>query len=369
MGRLETALSGACRSLALAVAVSCGGGAKSQKPHVPVRVATATVQDVPYVVDGPGAVTPIQTVSIYAQVSGLVASVAFEEGSDVTAGQVLVEIEPGPYRAALQQAEAALARDTEQAAQATREAGRAEVLAKAAEIAVEAAEQKRSAAASLDATVAADRAAVAAAKLDLVHTTLRSPIDGRAGRLAVHVGDLVREEGDTPIVVINQLHPIAVEFHVPQAALGELLANVGAGLEVVATVPGGAPHEGKVSFVDNAVDAATGTVLVKAAFVNEDSGLWPGQFVQTRLVLRTDAGRTVVPDEAVSQGQNGAFVYVVSADGSARSTDVTVERVTDGLAVIASGVSPGDVVVTDGQLRLSAGAVVDVVAPNGQSPQ
>jgi multidrug efflux system membrane fusion protein len=183
----------------------------------------------------------------------------------------------------------------------------------------------------------------------------------------VHLGDYVRGAGDAPLVVIDQLAPIAVELHVPADAIGAIRAGMASGLPVEATPPGAQPEQGTLTFLDNAVDPSTGTVLVKATFPNADQTLWPGAFVATRLTLRTDPRRIVIPSAAVTTGQSGSSVYVVSADGIASPRAVTVAREVDGEAIVSEGLQAGDTVVTDGQLRLSAGATVDIVGDKDAS--
>jgi multidrug efflux system membrane fusion protein len=221
---------------------------------------------------------------------------------------------------------------------------------------------RRSSAEALRAAVRADSAAVENARLNLEYTTIRAPIGGRTGNLLVHEGNLVRASATEPLVVINRIRPILVRFPVPERHL-PLLQRYRNGRLPVYADPGGSGSmalEGRLTFIDNNVDPATGTILLKAEFPNAGRALWPGEFVNARLILFTERRACVVPAQAVTQGQEGLFVYVVQPDRTAALRPVTVSRTTDEWAVITRGIAPGDPVVTDGQLRLAPGARVVV---------
>jgi len=321
----------------------------------------------PIQVTATGSVEPIQTVAVLPQVQGVLLRVRFREGDEVAVGQVLFEIDPRPYEAALQQAKATLARDLVQAANAVLEADRYGALVANASVSKEDYQAKRAAADALIAAALADSAAVAVARLNLEYATIRAPIAGRTGGLQIREGNVVRPTTSTPLVTINQLRPILVRFAVPATQLPALLRPAtrgrGGGARRVLARPGrdtAAVLVGDLSFVDNHVDSATGTVLLKGRFPNRDETLWPGEFVDVTLVLAVDSAATVVPVQAVVTGQQGTYVFVVAADGRVSQRPVTVARTVDTLAVIADGVTPGTLVVTDGQLRLTPDARVEI---------
>ena len=300
----------------------------------------------------------------------MLTQVAFREGDDVAAGQVLFQIDARPFQAALDQARAMLARDQAQAQSAVLDAQRYAELVKQDYVTKSDYEAKRAAAEALQAVVRADSAAIASAALNLDWATIRAPIAGRTGRLLVREGNLVRANANAtdPLVVINQIHPILVRFAVPEAHLADIQRYRKNRLPVLVS-PSKTDTvftEGTLTFIDNSVDTTTGTVLLKAEFPNRDNALWPGEFLNTRLQLYIEDKALVVPSQAVMNGQQGSYLFVVNQDGTARSQPVTVERTAGAYAVLAQGaeggggVRPGDEVVTDGQLRLVPGAPVEV---------
>ena len=323
----------------------------------------------PYEIAATGAVEPIRSVNVTSQVSGMLRRVRFAEGDEVKQGQVLLEIDRRPYLAALQQAEANLSRDFAQAENAARDAERYRVLARDRSVTEEDYQQKQATADALRATVRADSGALTMARLNLEYATIRAPIAGRTGSLLVREGNLVRANESATLVTINQLRPIVVRFAVPAAQLPELQRRLGGrGQQRVVAVPAhdsAAALEGELSFVDNHVDSTTGTVLLKARFPNRDGRLWPGEFVDVTLVLGMQAEAIVIPAQAVLAGQQGSYVFVVEADGTARQRPVTVQRTVDGLAVLEDPLEPGTIVVIDGQLRVTPGAKVDVRTASG----
>jgi multidrug efflux system membrane fusion protein len=329
---------------------------------VPVSVARAERRTLPYELDANGTVEPLRSVSVLPQVGGTILRVHFAEGDEVSAGQILFEIDPRPYTAALQQAEGSLGRDLAQAESAAREAARYKVLATTNTVTQEDYEAKQSAADAAAAVVRSDSAAAAIARLNLEYATVRAPIPGRTGRLLLHEGNVVRA-GSDPLVSIVQMRPILVRFAVPASNLPELRKRAGQELAVIAMPArdSASSVQGVLSFVDNEVDSASGNVLLKARFPNRDGGLWPGEFVGITLVLGMQNDAVVVPSQAVMQGQQGTYVFLVSNDGTATQQPVTVERTLDSLTVLA-GVPPGSLVVTDGQLRITPNAKVDIRA-------
>src|SRR6266700_3009758 len=304
----------AVATLSLLVTLGCSHKGTGGPPRVPVTVARAEQRPVPYEIVATGTAEPRQTVSVQSQVTGVLTRVAFREGDEVEVGQVLFQIDPRPFQAAL------------------------------------------------EAAVRADSAAVANAELNLEWARIRAPIAGRTGRLLVREGNLVRANAPDPLVIINQIHPILVRFAVPERALADIQRYRKNRLPVL-VIPSKEYTtftSGLLTFVDNSVDTTTGTVLLKAEFANPDGVLWPGEFLSVRLQLYVEEKAVVVPAQAVMAGQQGTYVFVLNQDGTARSQPVTVERAAGSYAVIAQGVAPGDEVVTDGQLRLVSGAPVEV---------
>ena len=346
--------------LPLAGLAACGSRTGGAPPKVPVSVARAERRVLPYELEATGTVEPIRAVDVLPQVNGTILHVNFSEGDEVAAGQILFEIDPRPYRAALQQAEGALLRDLTQAESAAREAARYKTLAATNTVTQEDYETKQSAADAAYAAVRSDSATAAIARLNLEYATVRAPIGGRTGRLLLHEGNVVRAGSDA-LVSIVQMRPILVRFPVPAINLPAIRQRAGQQLAAIAMPArdSASSIQGILSFVDNQVDTSTGTVLLKARFPNRDGNLWPGEFVRITLVLGMQNDAIVVPSQAVMQGQQGTYVFVVNNDGTAATQAVTVERTLDSLTVIA-GVPAGALVVTDGQLRLTPNAKVDI---------
>jgi len=356
----------AAAALSLLVVLGCSRKGAGAVARIPVTVARAEQRAVPYEIIATGAVEPRQTVAVQSQVTGVLTQVEFREGDEVVAGQVLFRIDPRPFQAALDQARAMLARDLAQAQSAQLDAQRYAELVKQDYVTQSDYEAKKAAAEALQAVVRADSAAVASAELNVDWATIRAPIAGRTGRLLVREGNLVRANANAtdPLVVINQIHPILVRFAVPEAHLADIQRYRKNRLPVLVS-PSKTDTvfaEGTLTFVDNSVDTTTGTVLLKAEFPNRDSALWPGEFLNTRLQLYIEDKALVVPSQAVMSGQQGSYLFVVNQDGTARSQPVTVERTAGAYAVLTqgAGVSVGDEVVTDGQLRLVPGAPVEI---------
>jgi len=347
---------------ALAVA---GTGARpaAQAPPVPVVTGAVKVQPAPLLLDAVGTVEPIESVAVRPQVGGVITRVVFTEGADVTAGQPLFQIDPRPLQAALAAAQAQLARDEAQAANAAAQAARYERLVAKDYVTREQFDAVRTQADVFRAAVQADRAAVEQAKLDLAYATVSSPVAGRTGSILVKKGNVVAPNG-APLVVVNQLHPIRVNFTVPGDQLPLVRKYAAGGALTVRARPSrdGAGDEltGRLVFVDNTVDSGSGTVTLKAEFPNGDGVLWPGQFVDVALVLTVEPAALTVPAAAVVTGREGPFVFVVGADRKVEKRAVKVSRTIDGLTVVTGELSDGEAVVTDGQMRLVPGAVVDV---------
>lgn len=352
-------------TLVLIALAGCGHQAPPRRSLPVVKVATAEQRDVPVVLQATGTVEPIETAAVAAQVDGILERVMFREGDDVRQGQVLFQIDPRPYQAALAQAEAALARDLAMLESAGRDAQRFEELAAKEYVTAQQLDQARTSAASLAATLRADSAAVMRARLDLDRASVRAPISGRAGALLVRPGNLVRAGSGTPLVVINQLTPILVRFPVPATDLAAIRRTTGT-VPAVAIPVGdtGAPQQGTLSFLDNAVDSLTGTILLKATFPNTGRTLWPGALVRVRLTLSTDKGALVVPLSSILTSQQGSTLFVVGDSNRVKQHLVQVLRSTDSVAVLAGGIEPGAKVVTDGQVRITDGVEVQIVTPD-----
>ncbi len=340
---------------------SSSGRAKGpdRVPTVPVVVATAVRKDVPIQVRAIGAVEPFSTVAVKSMVAGELTTVHFTQGQDVKQGDLLFSIDKAPFEAALAQAESTLARDTAQAANARAQANRYQALLHEGVVAREQTEQMQTAADALDAAVRADRAAVDTARVNLRYCSIYAPIGGRTGDLMVHAGNLVKSN-DVPLVTINQITPTYVDFSVPEQFLPDIKQYSARGkLKVEAGAPGQPTATGTLKFVDNTVDSTTGTIKLKGLFENRERRLWPAQFVNVTLTLTVQPGAVVVPTQAVQTGQQGQYVLVVKADNSAETRNIVLDRVVEGQAVVRQGLAPGEVVITDGHLRVTPGAKVD----------
>ncbi len=333
---------------------------------MPVTVTTARQQAVPVEIKVIGAVEPLSTVSVRAQITGELTSVNFREGDDVTRGQVLFTLDRRPLESALAQAEANLARDVAQAANARAQAVRYQDLAQRGIATKEQVDTTRTAATALEAVVDADRAAIENVKIQLQYATVSAQLSGRTGALMVHPGSLVRANDATPLVVINQVAPISVSFAVPERQFAELKRYMAKGsVQVQAEIPGETTVEtGRVAFVDNLIDRSTGTIRVKGSFDNRGRRLWPGQFVNVTVTLTTVADAITVPTTAVQTGPQGQFVYVVTKEQAAEMRPITIERTYGEQTVIASGLVAGETIVTDGQLRLTPGSKVAIKSPD-----
>ena len=364
--------SGLLLTAAVLAAAGCAKKQARQVPEsVPVTVGTAARQDVPLEVRAIGHVEPYSTVAVKARVGGEVTKVAFKDGQDVRKGELLFQIDPRPYDAALAQARAQVERDRAVAKNAEDQVKRYAELVEKDYVTKEQYEATRSGAEAAVATVKADEAMLANAKLQLSYCTVTSPIDGRTGSVLVYAGNMVKGNDDKPLVVVNEIRPVFVSFSVPESALAAIRqhARPGQKLAVSASPAGnaGGAQRGELTFLDNAVDPTTGTILLKATFANENLALWPGAYVDVVLTLATEPGAVVVPSQAVQTGQSGQYVYVVKSDLTVESRKVTVSRLHGALAVVANGLAPGERVVTDGQLRLAPGTRVEIKQTEGKA--
>ncbi len=349
----------AAAALAASLVAACSGG---QAPHVPspvpVTVTQAAVRDMPVLVSAPGSVETINSVAVTSQVDGQLLESFVRDGADVAQGQLLFRIDPRPAQAALQQAQAALAKDQATLTQARSQVERYKDVAAKGYLSADQMEQYRTNLGVALGAVKVDEANVAAAKLTLGYTDIRAPIAGRIGRILIQPGNVVKANDTTPLVTINQIEPVYVNFALPSAQLGRMLAaQKAAPLAVRANVIGlDQPVEGRVAFIDNAVDTSTGTIRLRGEFANEEHVLWPGQLVGVSLTLGHDTNAVVLPDAAVQNGPNGTYVFVVKPDRSAEQRTVKVARVVEGQAVIESGLAAGETVVLDGQSRVQDGS-------------
>ncbi len=354
-------------AILLAACLAMGACSRQQaagpppRPPVQVSVAQARTRDVPVEVRAIGTVEAYSSVSIKSQESGQVQAVHFKEGQDVRKGDPLFTIDPRPFEVALLSAQAQLARDQAQLANAEAQERRYAKLLEEGVTSREQYDQVRTGMNALRAALRADDAAIERVKLDLSYCQIRSPIDGRTGRLVIHPGNVVEANKDPGLVVINQITPIYVNFSVPEQHLSEIKKRMAEGaLRVVTNVPDGAPAEvGALAFVDNAVDATTGTIRLKATFANASRRLWPGQFVNAVLTLADLRGAVVVPSAAIQEGQSGTYVFVIRPDSTAEMRPVTPGRTVETLTVIEKGLAAGENVVTDGQIRLTNGVKVE----------
>jgi membrane fusion protein, multidrug efflux system len=332
-------------------------------PAVPVVIAPAARKPMPVRIDAIGTVQPIATVAVKSRVDGEIAEVKISDGQAVKAGDVLFVLDTRAAEAQLKQAEATLAKDRAQLENAKRDVGRYKPLTEKEFVSRQQLDTAQTAAASLEATMLADQAIIDTFKVQLTYYTIRSPIDGRVGTIALKTGNAVKAQDTISLVTINQIKPIYVSYSVPQRELPGIRAAFGVGtVPVQATVPGdpGAPATGKIFFFDNQIDPTTGTISLKAIFDNADQRLWPGEFVNVSSTLRVEADAITVPSSAVQVGQNGSYVFVVKADNTVELRPVTVNRTVGNESVIAKGLNGDERVVTDGQLRLTNGSRVEV---------
>ncbi|MCI0636466.1 MAG: efflux RND transporter periplasmic adaptor subunit [Actinobacteria bacterium] len=384
-------------ALGLAVSVTaCGRKTETVAVEVvPVLAAKVEKRAVPIELSAIGNVEALQTVAVQARVAGEIDRVEFVEGQDVQPGDLLFTIDPRPYEAALAEAQARLERDRALAKNAEESAARYADLVKKDYVTAEQYEQMRAGGEAARATARADEAAVENARLQLSYTKITAPISGRTGSIQVHKGNMLRPNDERTLVTINQIRPIAVSFTVPESTFDSIrraqaesklsvVARPSRGAsssDIAALAPGGASpasnsgaaaggpataatpeasETGELSFVDNTVDRATGTVRLKATFANKTGALWPGRFVDVVLTLAHDPDALVIPAEAIQTGQQGSYVFVVKDDSTVESRTVTVGRRQGDNVVIAKGLSADERVVTDGQVRLAPGVKVEV---------
>lgn len=335
---------------------------------VPVVVDSVTVRDLPIWRSAIGAVQSLKSVNVKVRVDGQLTSVAFTEGQDVRAGDLLAEIDSRPYKAQLKQAQANRLKDLAQLGSTHVDLDRASKLADIGAGPTQTVDTLRAQVASLEATIEADQAAIDTAQLNLSFTRITAPFDGRTGQRLMDPGSIVHVSDGSGLVSVTQILPIAVTFSLPQDDLGEILQGQSAAPLIVAVESrDGSRHlaDGKLVFIDNQIQTGSGQILLKAEFPNANHALWPGQFVSARLLLRTDRNVMVVPSRAIQHSQKGSFVYTVSAQGKAEMQPVKTGADVDGFTALLSGTSPGDKIVVDGQSRLSPGSQVEEKGASG----
>ena len=349
--------------LCVVVTTACEKPAPPVRPPVSVVVATSERGQAPYVISANGVVEPAQSVDVQSQVGGVLTAVHFREGDEVKAGQLLFEIDPRPYEAALRQAEAVLARDQATADNARRDADRFATLAQKDFVTKSQADQALSNAEALKAALESDKAVVANARFNLENASIKAPVTGKTGSLLVRLGNLVKPAAPPPLVVINQIHPILVRFAVNDRDLPLVHQYSRKGTLRALAIPtqgDSTPVAGRLTFIDNGVDTTTGTLTLKAQFENRDNRLWPGQFVRVGLELFVENNALLVPSEAVMTGQDGQFVYVVNDSSTVAMHPVKVSRAVGRFVLIESGLEAGSRVVVDGQSKLAPGSKVEV---------
>ncbi len=341
-------------------------------PPVPVVATKVQVSNVPIVMTGIGTVEPYNVVDVHTQVTGTIEKIGFVEGQALQPGSLIAQLDPRPYQAALQQDEANLARDQANLSNAEANLSRYVPLLKQGFATPQQVADQEATVSELQAAIAADKAAIFNAKTQLSYTTITSPIDGVTGIRRVDIGNIVQPGTTTPIVTITQIQPISVVFTLPQNDLPAVQAAMAEG--TLTTVAYGQDDrtrlgQGTLLLVNNTVNSSSGTVQLKATFPNKNRELWPGEFVNVRLIVAMRHNGITVPLDALQQGQNGQFVFVVQPDGKVQERSVVVAQTLNGRALIDSGLQPGDTVVTAGQYRLSNGVQVAEVSPSDPEVQ
>lgn len=332
-----------------------------KRPAIPVTTALAGKKTLPVVITATGHVESFATVEVRSQVTGILKAVHFKEGGQIHKGDLLYTIDPRPFEANLAKAEAALTKDRAELNNARRELERYALAARKGFVSTEQADQAETKVASLSASLKADQAAVDAARLELEYCSIRSPIDGRAGEIALDQGNVIKANADSPLVIIKQMVPVLISFTVSGKQLQEINTYQATGaLQVQTSDPlgGSAPLTGSLVFIDNTVDPTTGVVRLKAAFENRERGLWPGQMAEVSMQLTSRTDCIVIPSQAVQIGQNEAYVYVVKDDQNVAYRPVQTGMVHLEETVITSGINEGEKVVTDGQMQLADGVSI-----------
>ncbi len=355
-------------TLGYAAIVAFGASHALADPPTPVTVARVSRQDVPEYVQGIGTVQAYRSVLVRARVDGTLEKIAFREGQTVHPGDLLAQIDPRPYAAALAQAQAKRASDQAQIDNARRDLARYAALVRTAVASRQQVDTQQATVSQETANLAGDEAAIASAALNLSFCRIEAPIEGVVGLRLIDIGNLIHATDASGIVGITQVHPISLMFTLPEDELPQLREAMRGGMPPVTAMAqdGTTPlAEGTLVTINNSIDTQTGTITLKAEFPNLDDTLWPGQFSTGRLRLRVARGALTVPPQAVQHGPDGLYVYVVSSDGTAERRDVKVGYQDANAAIIGEGLHDGDTVVVSGQLRLQPGMRVDARQQNG----
>jgi multidrug efflux system membrane fusion protein len=337
---------------------------------IPVTVVRVASQDVPIYFNGLGSVQAVNTATILAQVSGQLMAVPFKEGDEVQAGDLLAQVDPRAYQATLDQAIAKKAQDEATLAGDRLDLKRYQSLLPGGYVNGQQVDQEVALVKSAEALVKADDAAIEGDRVQLSYCTIRAPFAGVVGIRQVDVGNLVSATNQTGIVVLTQIKPITVTFTLPEQSLAQIRAADTQPLTVVAVNRDNQTElaRGQLVAFDNQIDQSTGTIKIKASFANADKALWPGQFVNARLLVRTQHDALTVPSQAIQLGPNGSFVYLIDAQHKAHIQYVTTGAAEGGVTVIADGLSAGQAVVVDGQSRLQSGSTVQATESAAASP-
>jgi len=357
-----------------AIGVISWMGLRSQAPiaaaqtapqAIPVTAGVVAAQDVPIFLNAIGTVQAYNMVAIKSRVDGQIVRIDFKEGQDVKAGDPLFQIDPRPFQAALDQAQASKQKDEAQLAGAQLDLERYEKLIGTGYQTRQSYDNQKATVAQLQAAIKGDEAQISTTKLNLSYADIRSPIDGRTGARLVDKGNLVHANDNSPLVMVTEVKPIFVSFTLPQETLDDVHENNKEAPLVVRAYSGDGKKqlaEGKLTLIDNMIDQTTGTIHLKARFENEDERLWPGEFVSLRVILSMRRGIATVPQQTVQQGPNGHYAYVIKPDNTVERRAVDVASIQDGIAVILKGLEAGERVVVDGQFRLTEGARVNPTA-------
>ena len=347
---------------------SSGKGKSGEKPPAPVTVAQVSEKQIPVEIEGTGHVEAEASVNVRPRVSGKLLSVHFKEGNSVKKGDLLFTLDPAPFKAKLEQARADLERDRAKRNLAAKQVKRYSALSDKGYLSEEEYEQLQNDVAVLDASIRADQAAVESTRLDLSYCSVRAEISGVAGEIAVDAGNLVTPNDSTPLTTIRQIERLDVSFSVPEQYFRDIRDARNKGAVTVEARGNGDSRslsKGVLTFIDNSIDSATGTVMLKARFDNTNKMLWPGQFVQVVVGLPVETKGLAVPSRSVQTGQNGLYVFVVKKDNTVEIRDVLPGRTVNGDTLIERGLNQGETVVVEGQLKLAKGSAVTVLSPPG----